>query len=289
MVYRRHALIAAACALSPVALACVEPALPESTSHSLEGTETDGELRTGGDGYLVVDRDTQWLFDYFLTREDEASDEVIRAEVAAEAYERLDPAAARHAVELFDAYAEFRREAAEVGRDEDITLDQAAHRLRDAHARHLGDEDGFAGELAHIDRAVAVAHVLNDDDLDQEAKAVQLAAMMPVVASRAVVPAQAHGEVRQARARGADEAEVFAIRAEMLGAEAAGRLAALDEQRREWDARVEAYRRDAQQVHEAIADDAGRLAALEALRAERFTEIEARRLAVLEGAATLAR
>jgi lipase chaperone LimK len=268
------------------ASACNEAEVSERWSRSLGGTETDGVLRTDADGRLIVDHQTRWLYDYFLTAEGELGPETIRAQVVAEAYERLDPQEAQRAVEVFDAYVAFREEAAEVGRDDDVTLDEAAARLHDAYARHLGGEAAFAGELERIDEAVAVARVLSDDELDPEAKSERLAGILEEPEqTHALAPARAHRAVREARAQGAGDDEVFAIRAEYLGEEAARRLAALDEERQVWRARVAAYRREARRLRDAIAGDGARAEAIEALRAEHFSGDEILRIRALDGVA----
>ena len=278
----RHLVVAA---LAAAALAaCVEGGALEQRSPSLVGTDTDGELRIDSAGEFVADPSAQWLFDYFLTGEGEVGDEMLRAAVVAEATDRLDAAAARRAVELFDAYVAFRREAAEVGRDEDISLDEARAALRDAHARHLGAAGAFAAELERIDRGIEVARVLASDDLDAPAKAARLEAILepPRGDARALRPARAHREVREARARGASDEEIFAIRSELVGEEAARRLAALDAERQAFGERVQAYRDEVRALRERIADDEVRAEALEALRRERFNQAELLRLRALD-------
>ena len=280
MHYRRHAPLAPCALFVLAALACnPEVEFVDNTVRTLDGTAIDGQLRTGGDGELLVDRHTRWLFDYFLTAEDELGDDRLRAEVVAEANDRLDRDAARRAIEIFDAYVEFRREAREIGRDEDLSLEDTAALLRDAYARHLGEVQGFSADLDLIDQAVAVRRVLDDATLDRKAKAERIGALLGRGEhTAAMAPARAHRAVAEARARGADDEELFAIRAELLGEEAARRLATLDQERAAWQARLDDYRREASRIREAILDDAARAEALDRLVAERFSQSERLRL-----------
>jgi lipase chaperone LimK len=259
--------------------ACAEAPAIEGRSPSLIGTDTDGTLRIDSSGAFVADQGAQWLFDYFLTAEGEMRDEQIRAEVVAEARARLEPSAASRAIELFDAYVAYRREAAEIGRDEDLSLEAAAKRLRDAYARHLGPLQGFSAELERIDQAVTVARLLRDDELDPTQKAARLASVAEGAAEArwAHAPARAHHAVAAARARGASDAEVFDLRAELLGEEAAGRLAALDRERAAWEARVEDYLVEVRALRASLADDEARVE-VERLRRERFNDAELLRL-----------
>jgi lipase chaperone LimK len=280
MDHRRYALFAPCALFALAALACApEVEFVDTTVRTLDGTAIDGKLRTGGDGELIVDRHTRWLYDYFLTAEDELGDDRLRAEVVAEANERLDRDAARRAIEIFDAYVEFRREAREIGRDEDLSLEDTAALLRDAHARHLGEVQGFAADLDLIDQAVAVRRVLDDATLDREAKAERIGALLGRGEHTAAMgPVRARRAVTEARARGADDAEIFAIRAELLGEGAASRLAALDQERAAWQARLDDYRREASHIREVIIDEAARAEALDRLAAERFSEADRLRL-----------
>jgi lipase chaperone LimK len=283
------ARIARLAALSAILAACAEAPSVEGRSPSLMGTEIDGTLRVDSAGQLVADRNAQWLFDYFLTAEGELRDEQIRAEVVAEAHARLEPAAAGRAVELFDAYVAYRREAAEVGRDEDLTLEEATDRLHEAYARHLEPLEAFPTELERLDQAAAVARLLDDDELDSIQKAARVAAVAEgtLEATKAYAPARAHHAVAAARARGASDEEVFEIRATLLGDEAARRLADLDRERAIWDARVDHYLQDARSLREAIPDEHALAEAIEALRRERFDAAELPRLRALERNAAL--
>lgn len=270
--------------------ACVEVEENQTTSASasLERTEADGVLRVGEDGELVADRDAQWFYDYFLTAEGELPPAELRAELAEEAHTRLEPELAAQAVELFDAYVAYRREAAEIGTEEEISIDEVAEELRAAHDRHLGGVAGFSHERERIDRAVAAARALADDELDAEATREELEGILEAsddrVRERATAPSEMYWEAREAREAGADDDEIFAMRAERLGEAAASRLEALENERASWRARVEGYRREARRLEEEVEGEDARERAREELKRERFSAAEIRRLRALESA-----
>ena len=89
----------------------------------------------------------------------------------------------------------------------------------------------------------------------------------------------AEATVRQMRAHGASDDEVYRARAAALGAEKAASLARLDSEEAVWQQRVGVYLRERQ----AIAGDA----ALQALKERLFTAEEQVRLAAYEPAALL--
>jgi hypothetical protein len=105
--------------------------------------------------------------------------------------------------------------------------------------------------------------VLRDPGLAEEERAARLAAMeaeLPESAREARAAATAALTLRRdetrLRAEGASDAEIGALREARFGPEAAARLAALDQARAAWSARVSAYRAERERVRRP--DDPGR-------------------------------
>ncbi len=290
MIHHRYRNVAIVPALALAAsVACAQGDSTDAPSPSLEATTTDGLLRTDEAGNLIVDRQAQWLYDYFLTADGEVPDDAIRAEVVAEANRRMDDDAASDAIALFDAYVAYRREAAEAGQEEEVTLEEAAERMRQAYDQNLGTMDAFAWERERIEFAVTAAKMLAEDDVDGDQLAMARRELVSELAAetsqevrdQATGPARANRAVREARARGADDDEVFAIRAEILGEDAAARLAALDAEREAFRDRVRDYRAEKRRLRDRLGEHEAEVA-IEALRAERFEKDDLRRVRALD-------
>jgi lipase chaperone LimK len=133
-------------------------------------------------------------------------------------------------------------------------------------------------------------HVLHDPGLGEEERAARLAALdaeLPEAAREAHAAATAAFNLRRdearLRAEGASDAEVAALREARFGPEAAARLAALDQARAAWRARVAAYRAERERVAAAEPDDPeARAAAIAALRDAHFAGAERLRIEALD-------
>mgnify|MGYP000744729102 FL=1 len=101
-------------------------------------------------------------------------------------------------------------------------------------------------------------------------------------APRAVIRLEA--QIAALRAQGAGDDEVFRARAKTLDSAAAGRLAELDQEERQWRQRIDSYLSDRARALQRLADapDSEKQAALTDLQQARFSELERKRLAAYE-------
>ncbi len=266
------------------------------TLPSHRGTALDGAVTLDGDGRVVPDRDLKRLFEYFLAGLGRASPEALRERLRAAISDRgLPTAAVTEVLALFDRYLDY-REA--LGGLESPGTDAAS--LRAAfEARHqlrrevLGPAvaDGLFAREEAIDRyALEKRSIMQNEQLTPQQRQRRLA----------LIEQQLPADVRQAREQtrvalalrertqalreaGASEARIHALRQEMVGAEAAQRLSALEQQREDWQQRLETYRQERQRIatSQGLAP-ADREAALERLLTGHFDEHEARRVRALE-------
>lgn len=198
-----------------------------ATPRALAGSEMDGALHVAADGSVVLDADAQAAFDWLLAAESELGEQ-LDAWVFAELGRRL-PGRAEAAFAAWRTYVDYRAEAAALLDDPDGEVAGLEPRLRAAVER-LGDAPIAASERARIDRAFAVRRALARADRDAAAFEVRGEAYALVDGLR---------EISAARLGGGDVQE---LRARRFGAAAAERLAALDERRADWEARVAAFR-----------------------------------------------
>lgn len=266
------------------------PALPAS----LRGTEPDGALVRDADGRFVPTRDALDLFDYYLSATGEETDAEIRARIEAAIRARLDDPAP--ALTLLDHYLAYRAKVRELFADPftaSLPLERRLQRIRELRRSHFGAEIAealFAEEEARWRVDVERLQVLHDPALDEDERADRLAALdaelpAPVREARALATAALtlRRDEAHLRAEGASDAEIDALRESRFGPEAAARLSALDQQRAEWNARVDAYRAERDRVIAEQPDDPeAQAAAIDALRDERFSGPERRRIEALD-------
>ncbi len=265
------------------------PPLPAS----LAGTQPDGGLVRDADGRFVPTRDALDLFDYFLAASGEEPDAQIRARIEAAIAQRLDDPAP--ALELLDRYLGYRAEARALFTDENaaaLPLERRLQRIRELRRAHFGElaDTLFSEEEERWRVDIERLHVLHDPGLVEEERAARLSALdaeRPAAEREARDAATAAFNLRRdearMRAEGASDAEVGALREARFGSEAAARLAALDQSRAAWAARVAAYRAERERVAAREPDDAeARAAAIAALRDAQFTGAERLRIEALD-------
>lgn len=222
---------------------------------SLDGTTPDGALQHS-QGAWVPGPDLIRRFDYWLTTYGEKSVEAIKADILNDLRDELSPADLTRASRLLSAYLAYKAELARLtplpaGTRQADALAQQLQATRDVRARHFS-----ATELAGLfgpddlqdDDTLARLRVMQDRTLSEADKAQRLQALtaqlppeLQAHRTEPVVHLSVSEAVAEARARGASADEVQAIRTQMVGAEAAQRLAKLDAEEAEWQARLDRY------------------------------------------------
>lgn len=262
---------------------------------SLRETDVDGAVGVDADGRLLVNPETRRLFDYYLSASGEEPPQALRARIVAAIEARLPPAAAAAAVALLDRYMRYREEARalESGGAAEGDVAERLAQIRALRRRVFGAAEAealFGPEEAHDRVEVERRQVLGDQTLspaERERRSAALDAALPASAQAAreaaLLPQRLRREEAELLAAGGSDAEVQALREELVGAEAAARLAELDAQRARWRERVDEYRR----ARDAIERDASlsseeRAGAVAALLAERFTEPERMRVKAVD-------
>jgi lipase chaperone LimK len=221
---------------------------------SLHGTRVDGDLPLDASGRFQPSIDARRLFDYHLTTSGEVPLESIRARIVAAIERRLAADAARDAIDLLDRYLLYRERARQMA--------ETASPDEDAHARFaaiwalrrevLGPDAAeafFADEEAYDRVALERARIMTDpflsaDERAQQLPAVEAAIPEPMREAReaATLPMRLDAAAAAVRAAGGADADVAALRTEMVGADAAARLATLDREEAEWRRRLDGFR-----------------------------------------------
>ena len=95
-------------------------------------------------------------------------------------------------------------------------------------------------------------------------------------------PLQVERNIEQWREQGMTDTQIFEYREQQLGADAAGRLAALDQQRDRWQKRYTDYRQQTADIRNSGLSGTDQSAAIEQLRRQRFEPGELKRVSVLD-------
>ncbi len=265
---------------------------------SLRGTEVPGGLAVDAAGHFRATRDALDLFDYYFSASGEEPDAQIRRRIEAEIGARLEDPAREQALAFFDAYLRYREQARALFESgyEDLPLETRFQRIRelrravfgagDAEVLFAADEDRIRVELER--RRVAQDPALSA--IERERRLAALDERLPAEVREAQAAARAALDLREAEARlraeGAGDSEIRALREQRFGPEAAARLAALDRERDEWQARLDEWRATRAALEAQLADDPAQLAeTLDAARTERFSAREQLRVDAAEARA----
>jgi lipase chaperone LimK len=272
---------------APASAAGAAVAMPHSTRH----TEVGGDLTVDGQGHFVPTPDARRLFDSLLAATEGGAEATLRARIIVEIRRRLVPPAADEAETLLDAYLKYRSAVRQLAqRDEaPMNLDVRLQRLHELQRSILGNsaaEAFFSEDDIDIERALARRRVAADPDLAPAERARRLTELEAERVATATVSAAR--EVRAIREAGGTDQEVYALRAQRFGTEAATHLAANDQRRLAWTTRLTAYRAERAHLLEGTFRDLKeRRAALDKLRSTYFSPTEMRRVASLDQLAGL--
>lgn len=263
---------------------------------SMEGTRPDGDIRQDAADQLVVNAELGRLFDYYLAGLGEQTLAAIQAEIGRELERRLRPTAAAQAKVLLEHYLQYKRALVEVERSMQPSADAAAsararldamQRLRRDYFSEAEIVGLFSDNDAYDSAAIARMEINADKSLTPEQRKARLAAL------EARLPASVREDreaptrvlrleeaVQQARANGADDNEVYRMRASAYSPAAAARFADLDREEADWKRRIAAYQSQRKQLMSGAGVPSPE--ALQQLRDEGFSPDEQKRLGAYE-------
>ena len=264
--------------------AVVQPRDPERALRegSLRGTAADGGVSTGFGGHLAPDLALRRLFDYYLTLLGETDLRGVRQLLHEHLLRRhLDEPLVEEVMRAFDRYARYQQAATELASQPGLPLAAQFARmdaLREQILGHTLNEAFYGAEQVAQQRllqrlAITSAQGLSDARKQQRLQALEttLPAAERSAREQASVGDLAQQQTALLDARHADAATRYAERAQIWGDAAAKRLAQLDQQRAEWQIKLDAYAQQSQRIWANDALDAQqRQAALQQLLHDSF-------------------
>jgi len=242
-------------------------------SKSLEGVAVDGAIRFDDEGRLLKVYSLRLLFDQLLSLQGEWEIEEIDNWLHGYAWAAADGLSSpQHGVtQLMSSYFRYidylhvsgtATPPHSMGSVEDITsfqsFSQDLYKLkRDSLGEELADAF-FSDEERYEASQLERAHIYANTELlaSEKAEALQLwldnqEPLFQAAARGIRVFDNMVEQVDLLRASGADGNQVFALREDIYGAEAAERLAALDRERQQWQDKVKAYHVELERIQSA--------------------------------------
>lgn len=273
----------------------------EQLPNSLEGTSVPPGLLEDGNGNLVPTPGLRDIFDYFLSVQGEESLDVIVARINAYLASNLSASAAAQARTVLGNYLDYRESLADVEQVGGVNADQLdllavqtqQDEVRALRQRYFdaGVNEAFFARDDALDRfAVARLKVLQDDTLSAEEQATQLNALrhqLPADMQQELDDVSRYQDLRTLtqswQDQGGNDAELRQIREQTVGAAAADRLEALEQERAAFDQRMQRWLGERQAIlSNSALSEADRERQIETLRAGQFSDNELVRVRTLE-------
>ncbi|WP_375207851.1 lipase secretion chaperone [Hyphococcus sp.] len=280
---------------SPLALYSIPQGSLLPSPRSLAGSSADGEFTVDETGRFVPDKSALLVFRYFFTASGEEPVDVIRGRIILQAVSQgLNADAMADFVATLDRYIAYRTAAKRLAGSNawmpaDLRL--RLEKLRQLRVDTLGRNvaDAFFAEEEAVARAeINRRAILKNEFLVESEKHRRLAELEETLPAEirnarhaASMPAAIRSKVSERRASDGTEKEIFDLRAEAFGADAAKRLADLDRRNAAWREKYGQYAAE----RRAIVTEAGAIsdADLATLRSLYFTADELLRVSALDG------
>ena len=272
----------------------------ENLPASLHDTEVDGGFELDANGNLIITNRIRQLFDYFLSAQGEESLPTIVQRLRAYIHNTLSGDAAAEAEQLLESYIGYLDDVAAL--DSPVTPGQAIdpaqlrmqreqlEAVRAGHFDAITNDAFFAEEEAYDHYTLSRLEVMQDENLSADERARRLAALesqLPPDLQESMRDITRYQDLQtltqEWQETDGNPANLQQMRENLVGREAAERLAKLDQERAQWQQRVDSWLRE----REAILANTGISEAdkerqIDAARSRLFNEQEQIRVRSLE-------
>lgn len=268
---------------------------------SLRDTRIPFDIRVDDQNHLIVESPLRRLFDYFFTLVGEEDVEQIKVRVEELLQRYLPEPAASEAVTIFREYVKLKE--AEVALRDQMSTDYAAsgqqidlrervrllQELRQSTLSPAVYDAFYAEEDKRASYSLDRHQVLTNQRLSLEERNAALRELdqaLPESLRQAKEEEYRYQELQrtlqQGREHGLSESDIFQLRSEAYGPEAAERFAAADQRQFEWDKRVSDYRQQRRLLMQSGLSEADQQAEIERLRQQYFSGPELMRIPVID-------
>lgn len=261
-------------------------AKPGPLPASLRGASHGVALRSDAEGNLLVQDDILRLFEFYLAAIEEESIEALLQRIQWELASQLQDPARQQANDLLRRYLDYR--LALMALPQPTTLDShtlAAHlqqvdALRQQHFSSVEQTALFAAERA--EDAHLLATLQNNESPGSAAEPGEMLSVeQRLQRQQASRDAEVFEQIEQLRASGASAGQIYAVREQQLGSNAATALAQLDEQQALWQQRLQVFAAERQRIRELSLPAEEQRQAISTVLASSFDEREQLRVRAL--------
>ncbi len=270
--------------------------------NSLRGTRIPAAFKLDSEGHLIVTSSIKSVIEYFLSATGEESIENIITRIEEFLAQQLDEPARSEALDVVAQYIGYKEALIELEKNlaENVKLSgQSSDYLtmfqyrREARMNNLSPEiyDAFfADEDKEDNYTASLLEIRKNPDLTDEERAAQFIAAEQLLPKQEQAAKQAdHNRemlktnIQTAKSAGASDEQIFQMRSEVYGYDAAERFAVADKKKAEWDSRFEQYRQQRQSIliNEGLSDT-DKANEIYTVQNTLFSSTEQRRLATLD-------
>ena len=271
----------------------------ENLPPSFRGTRPDGEWQTDAQGNLLITPQVRDIFDYFLAGLGEETLGLLTSRIRAYISNTLQEPAKSQAYRVLNDYLAMQKSLARIpAPTEGIERDAASmgrylQTISDTRRATLGPDvaDAFFSEEEQFDRfSINRMEVIQNNNLSAEQKSERIQALtleLPEATQQMLRAGQTATDLNRAtqqlRESGGNDADLYQLRRNLVGDEAAARLAQLDQQRSQWNKRMDDWLEERQLLLENSQLNAiEKKTMLENARINRFNAKEISRVVALE-------
>lgn len=264
----------------------VAEALPFS-SHSQQDTQVDCQLQLDAGNRLMVNEHTRNCFEYFITQYGEKSLEQIRADFQGYIQHSYHDPARAQVLDLWSRYMDYRKQLGQLSTPSSQQDDSRYYQklfnqtqsLRQQYFSAYEIEGLFGTEDQYHAYTLDRMSILQDASLSEAEKAQKLRERFQQLPEDWQANLEQVSQLEDLRklsadlkARHASAAELRQMRLNLVGADATQRLEQLDQQRENWQQRVDRYLTARDEVLASRLSDSAQTAALQQLRAQHFSQ-----------------
>ena len=268
---------------------------PGELPASLQGASHGIRLQVDSHGMLQLDPQLLLLFDFYFNAIDEEPVAKILLRIHNDLASQVQGQALAQARDLLKRYLDYRLAMLELpkGNSEPTAAAFAEHLQTLAQLRgqyfSAAENQAFFGSDVSQDQFMLAQLSLNERALSPEEHSAQLAlleAQLPPEQRAVRQQVSRDGELYEAteamRQAGASEEEIYQLRAKTLDPQAATELQKLDAQRRDWQARLQAYAQARNSLRQSGLSATDQQSAIADLQAASFNELERKRVSALD-------